>query len=272
MTSKNKTLKRSSFIKKTITAGLAGSILPAILNAENDRQKKTGTEFYELRVYSLKDQTQQKLVEDYFQNAAIPALNKLGSKNIGVFTELKPEGQTKIFVLVPFSSMDAFLKVQNQLMADAAYREAGAAFLNSPATAPAYDRIESSLMQAFNTTPKLLIPEKKQRFFELRRYESASELTGKKKIEMFNEAGESAIFKRLNFKPVFFAETLIGEMRPNLTYMITFDNMEDHDAKWKSFGSDTEWKRISSMPEYSDKLNISRITSTFIVPTAYSQI
>lgn len=265
-------MKRSDFIKTTLTAGLAGSVLPAISSAENVDKKDQQTEFYELRIYTLKDETQQKLVEGYYQNAAIPVLNKLGSQNIGVFTEMKPERQTKIFVLIPFKSADVFFKMENQLLADAVYRQAGAAYLNSPATAPAYERIESSLMQGFSGAPKLVLPEKKLRFFELRRYESASELTGKKKIEMFNEAGESAIFKRLNFKPVFFAETLIGEMRPNLTYMITFEDMADHDAKWKSFGGDSEWKHISSMPEYSDKLNVSRITSTFLLPTAYSQI
>ena len=263
-------MKRSSFINTAVTASLAGSVLSAVANTGN--QKKSPAEFYELRIYTLKDETQQKLVEDFFQQAAIPALNKLGSKNIGVFTEMKPQGQTKIFVLIPFNSIEAFLKVEDNLLKDATFQKAGADYLQAPATAPAYDRIESSLLQAFTTTPKLMVPEKKQRFFELRRYESASELTGKKKIEMFNQAGETAIFKRLGFNPVFFAETLVGEMRPNLTYMITFDDMEDHDAKWKSFGSDPEWKRISSMPEYSDKKNVSRITSTFLVPAACSQI
>ena len=267
-------MNRKSFIKTALVAGGTGSVVSALAQPalKNNMQKQHPTEFYELRVYSLKDQTQQKLVEDYFRQAAIPALNKLGSKNIGVFSEMKPVDQTKIFVLIPFNSMDAFLKVQDNLLKDATYQKAGAAYLQAPATNPAYDRIESSFLQAFTSTPKLFVPEKKEHFFELRRYESASELTGKKKIEMFNQAGETAIFKRLNFNPVFFAETLIGEMRPNLTYMITFDNMEDHDAKWKSFGSDPEWKRISSMPEYSDKKNVSRITSTFLVPAAYSQI
>jgi hypothetical protein len=266
-------MNRKSFIKTAVVAGATGSVTAAMAKPilKKDRQKQH-QEFYELRVYTLKNQTQQKLVEDYFQQAAIPALNKLGSKNIGVFTEMKPADQTKIFVLIPFSSLDAYLKVQDNLLKDATYQKAGAAYLQAPATDPAYDRIESSLLQAFSTTPKLLAPEKKQRFFELRRYESASELTGKKKIEMFNEGGEAAIFKKLDFKPVFFAETLIGEMRPNLTYMITFYNMEDHDAKWKSFGGNPDWKRISSMPEYSDKKNVSRITSTFLLPAAFSQI
>lgn len=267
-------MNRKSFLKTAIVAGSTGSVVSALAHPAPTKglQKQYATEYYELRVYELDDQTQQKLVEDYFQNAAIPALNRLGSKNIGVFTEMKPAAQTKIFALIPFASPEAYLKMQDNLLKDNKYLQNGSAYLQAPATAPAYKRIESSLLQAFSSTPKIVLPEKKQRFFELRRYESASELTGKKKIEMFNQAGEAAIFKRLNFNPVFFAETLIGEMRPNLTYMITFDSMEDHDAKWKSFGGDPEWKKISSMPEYSDKKNVSRITSTFLTPTVYSQI
>lgn len=266
-------MNRKSFIKTALIAGTATTADTVLAKSQKNTLQKQHQEFYELQVYSLKNPQQQKLVEDYLQQAAITALNRLGSKSIGVFTELKPASeQTKIFVLIPYNSLEAFLKVEENLMKDVNYQKAGAPYLQAQATGPAYERIESSLLQAFTSTPKLMPPEKKERFFELRRYESASELTGKKKIEMFNQAGEAAIFKRLNFKPVFFAETLIGEMRPNLTYMITFDNMEDHDAKWKSFGNDPDWKRISSMPEYSDKKNVSRITSTFIAPTAYSQI
>ncbi len=265
-------MDRKSFLKTAVVAGSTGSVLSAFASpAEKNSKKEPETEFYELRVYTLKDQTQQKLVEDYFQNAAIPALNKLGSKNVGVFTEQKPAGQTRLFALIPYSSLEAFLKVQDNLLKDKQFLQAGVDYLQAPIAAPPYDRIESSLLQAFTTAPKLVAPQKKERFFELRRYESPSEMFGKNKIEMFNQGGETVIFNRLGFKPVFFAETLIGEMRPNLTYMITFDSMEDHDAKWKAFGSDPDWVRIKSMPHYPDK-NVSRITSTFLVPTAYSQI
>ncbi|MGI4750613.1 MAG: NIPSNAP family protein [Janthinobacterium lividum] len=266
-------MNRKSFIKTAVIAGSATSVNAAFAHSaiKNSLQKQH-QEFYELQVYTLKNQQQQKLVEDYLQQAAIPALNKLGSKTVGVFTELKPASdQTKIFVLIPYASLDAYQKVHDNLMKDAKYMQAGAPYLQAPIAEPAYERIESSLLQAFTTTPQLVVPEKKQRFFELRRYESGSEVFGKKKIEMFNAGGETKIFKQLGFNPVFFAETLIGEMRPNLTYMITFDSMEDHDAKWKAFGSNPDWKRLSSMPEYPDKI-VSRITSTFLNPTAYSQI
>ncbi|HTI91944.1 MAG TPA: NIPSNAP family protein, partial [Puia sp.] len=103
-------------------------------------------------------------------------------------------------------------------------------------------------------------------------YESPTESAGQKKIGMFNDAGEIDIFKKVGARPVFFGETIIGERRPNLTYMLCFDNMEAHDTHWKAFGTDPEWKKISSMPEYSDALLISKITRTFLTPAGYSQI
>lgn len=234
--------------------------------------KTSNRQFYELRVYTLKNDQQQKLVEDYFKGALIPALNRLGSKNIGVFTELKPVGQTKMYALIPYNSFDDFLTVQNKLTSDTFYQRQGVPYLYAPASDPAYERIESSLLEAFVHMPKMDAPEQKPRIFELRRYEHATESAGKKKLEMFNDAGEIDVFKRLGFKPVFFGETLIGDHRPNLIYMITFDDMAAHDSHWKSFGSDPEWKKISAIPDYSDAKLVSHITSTFLSPAACSQI
>ncbi|MDN5288655.1 MAG: Tat (Twin-arginine translocation) pathway signal sequence [Mucilaginibacter sp.] len=261
-------MKRRSFVKTSLLTSAAASILPYSSMAK----EKSGTEFYELRTYTLKNQTQQKLVEDYFRDAAIPALNKLGSKNIGVFTELKPAEQTKIYVLIPFNSLADFLNVQEKLDQDTVYREKGAAYLTAPATEPAYERIESSLLKAFAHMHKMQVNKKGERIFELRRYEHASESAGKKKLEMFNDAGEIDIFKRLGFNPVFFGETVIGDHRPNLIYMITFDDLDAKAAHWKAFGSDVEWKKISSLPDYSDAKLVSHITSTMLQPINGSQI
>src|SRR5260221_13200824 len=96
-------------------------------------------------------------------------------------------------------------------------------------------------------------------------YESPTESAGQKMIEMFNDAGEIDIFKKIGARPVFFGETIIGERRPNLIYMLCFDNMEAHDTHWKAFGSDPDWKKISSMPEYSDTRLSSKITRTVLV-------
>ncbi|CAN5156855.1 hypothetical protein BH09BAC6_BH09BAC6_22500 [soil metagenome] len=262
-------MKRRSFVKASIvttalgamgaTTGMAAGVIKS-------------SEFYELRVYNLKNGEQQKLVEAYFKNAAIPALNRQGIKNVGVFTEMAPAGQTKLFALIPYHSWNEFARLQDKLSADKVYQQQGAAYLSAPATEPAYERIESSLMQAFTHFPKIQAPANKPRIFELRRYEHATESAGKKKLEMFNDAGEVDIFVRLGFKPVFFSETLIGDHRPNLIYMITFDDMAAHDSHWKAFGSDPQWKKISAIPEYADAKLVSHITSTMLIPAEFSQI
>lgn len=262
-------MKRRSFVKASLLTGAVATLVPAIDMASPAANE---AEYYELRVYTLKNDTQQKLVEDFLKNAAIPALNRLEVKNVGVFTELKPDGQTKIYVFIPHKSMAGFVHVTNNLDNDTDYQKSGAAYLNAPATEPAYERIESSLLKAFAHMPKMALPAVSQRIFELRQYQSATESAGKKKIEMFNDEGEIDIFKRLGFKPVFFGETLIGPLRPNLTYMVTFEDMTAHDSHWKAFGNDAEWKKISAAPGYADALLVSKITSTMIAPTSYSQI
>jgi hypothetical protein len=103
---------------------------------------------------------------------------------------------------------------------------------------PAYVRFESSLMVAFSHLPKLEVPALKERIFELRIYESHCAKAGKKKVEMFNEGGEIAIFKKTGLNPVFFGESIIGPNLPNLNYMLAFKDMADRDQRWQVFRDD----------------------------------
>jgi hypothetical protein len=155
-------------------------------------------------------------------------------------------------------------------MADDEYRKAGAEYVDVPLSEPAYVRMKSSLMVAFKDMPKLEAPEKKSRIFELRIYESHSIKAAKKKIEMFNEGGEIAIFRKTGLQPVLFGETLIGPKMPNLTYMLVFDDLVHRDAKWKVFGGDPAWKKLRSDPAY--KGTVSNITDIILRPASYSQI
>jgi hypothetical protein len=264
-------MKRRSFVKSTVITTVAAAVLPqstfAASNLKNEKRM-----YFELRTYTIKDASQQNLVENYFKTAAIPALNRLGVKNVGVFTELNPKGQSKIYAFIPFKSIQDFENITEKLELDKAYLNAGAAYLNATATAPAYERIESSLLKAFAHMPGVDVPANSSRIFELRRYEHPTEAAGKKKLEMFNDAGEIDIFKRLGFKPVFFGETIIGEQRPNLIYMVTFDDMESHGKHWDSFRVDPEWKKVSANPDYADAKLVSKITSTILKPLDCSQL
>ena len=192
-----------------------------------------------------------------------------------VFTVATGPDSPTIYVLIPYNSIESFLTANNHVDADPDYVKAGAEFLNAPATDPSYLRVESSMMLAFGSIPKLEVPTaaavKKPRLFELRTYESHSKKASQKKIEMFNRS-EIAIFRRTNLAPVFFGETLTGSKLPNLTYMLAFDSMADHDKCWSAFAADPEWKKLSTTPGYTDPEIVSNISNVFLRPTAYSQI
>ncbi|RFZ94597.1 NIPSNAP family containing protein [Mucilaginibacter conchicola] len=262
-------MKRRSFVKQSLIGGAVAAVTPSLAMSQ---PKTAAVEYYELRVYTFKDERQQKLTEDFYRDVFIPTIKKATNEPVGVFTELAPTGQTKLFVLLPYSNFAQIDHLFDQLENNKDYWTKGEAYLNAPASNPAFEQLDTSILKAFKHSPVKELPAREERIFELRQYKSATEAAGKKKIEMFNDKGEIDIFKRLGFKPVFFGETVAGDNRPNLTYMVTFKNMDDKAAHWKSFVDDAEWKKISAPADYADALLVSKITSTMLKPTAYSLI
>jgi len=47
---------------------------------------------------------------------------------------------------------------------------------------------------------------------------------------------------KAGFHPVFFGDTLFGSRLPNLTYMLSFENSAELEAKWDIFRNDPDWK------------------------------
>ena len=236
----------------------------------DDAKAKPGREFFELRAYTLKPD-KQKVIDGYFRDALIPALNRAGVKPVGVFYETPAPEAPVAFLLIPYQSLDQMASAKVGLEADAEYQKAAAEYLAIPATDPVYDRIESSLLQAFETMPKLEAPAKKGKLFNLRIYESHNEAAGQKKIEMFNK-GEIAIFRRTGLTPVLFGEAVVGTRIPNLTYLLAFDDDAARTDAWNRFRTDPEWLKLKAIPEYEDKRIVSKITNKLLTPTEYSQI
>jgi len=235
---------------------------------------KPAREFYQLTVYHYTTAQQEQVMDNYLEQALLPALHRNGIGKIGVFKALANDTAAikTIYVLMPVKSLDGIARIQDKLSADNDYQTAGAAYINAAYTAPAYDRMEIILLRAFPLAPQMQVPQlkavKNERVYELRSYEGASEKIFKNKVQMFNEGDEIAIFKKLNFNPVFYSEVVAGGKMPNLMYMTSFENMDDRTAHWKAFGSDTAWKKLSSLPEYQH--NVSHIDISFLKPTAYS--
>lgn len=261
-------MTRSTFLKSTVAAsGLVGAIQD--LNAAGAPGSEA-REYFEIRKYTLKSPEKQAVLEAYLKDAAIPALNRIGVKNAGVFLPEKPEGVPVLYVVLRYSTLDQ-LAMSTELLADGALQQQGAAYLDAPATDVVYDRVESWLTQGISGMPAMAVPAKGGQVYQLRIYESPTEKTAKKKIEMFN-IGELAIFKRSGLNAVFFGETIVGPLMPNLTYMLSFSDAAAKDQAWNTFRVDPEWTKLKTTPGFTDKEIVSRITNIVLVPAPYSQI
>lgn len=225
---------------------------------------------YELRLYQVISPEQKTALAAFMNDAAIPALNRLGIQPVGVFEDNKE--LSPVYVLLPHPSAESVATLTSRLLADEEYLARGAAVLDAPADAPAFARVESSLLLAFTGMPRLETPAKgPNRVLQLRIYESPSVKTGQKKIEMFNQK-EIEIFRKTGLNPVFFGEALAGAKMPNLTYMLGFESIEEKDAAWDRFRSDPEWLELKAIPEYEDKRLLCGISNLILKPLPGSQI
>ena len=272
--------KRRDFLKTSLAATAAAALAR---NAHAAASPAAGREFYELRCYRFKPGASRTGVEGYLEKALLPALGKRRISNVGVFTEIDvnkaaatstPKPDSPVWVLIPHATLESFVGVSAEINTDAAVQAAGASYLNVPKASPAFDRIDSWLLLAFKGMSRMELPafsknRAPNRVFEMRDYESHSELKALNKIAMFDE-GEITIMKDLGMSPVFFGQALTGPNLPHLRYITSGPDLASHLANWKKFGPDPRWEKLKVLPQFQD--NTSKNTARFLVPTAYSQI
>jgi len=233
-------------------------------------------DYYQLKVYNINSSEQENRVDNYLENAYLPALHKAGVKNVGVFKPIESDEATgeKIFVLIPLKNLNQLDKIDAAILKDKNYLANGKDFINAAWDNPPYQRMESIVLKAFSEMPKYAVPDHStppsEQIYELRSYEGPTEVKYRKKVEMFNEGGEVALFQKLEFQPVFFAEVISGSAMPNLMYMTTFSDMESHDEHWNAFRVHPDWEKLKGMEEY--KHTVSHSDKWLMHPTDYSDI
>jgi len=236
----------------------------------------TAPEFYVWREYMLRNGTGPGRLAAFLRDAAVPALNRLGHKPIGVFEVVAGVPSPTVFVLTPHASIDSVATMEARLSADAMFMKAAAPYFDATAADPIYVRQEVSVLSAVPKLPRIEVPAAAAaggpRLFELRTYESHNERGHRMKVQMFDEMGEIEIFKRVGLTPVFFGRTLAGPRMPNLTYMLVFDNQAARDKAWDAFRKDPEWAKLRATPGFADSEIVSNITTVLLRPAGYSQI
>jgi hypothetical protein len=268
-------MERRKFLASSLAASAMAVTAPRLLAQEKEATGGSQREFYVLRRYQLANGPQHKISDDYFRDALVPALNRMEMSPVGVFNVTIGPETPVMYLLIPGMSVEKLVTVDDRLLKDSDYMKAAAPFLNAPEKDPAFVRVESSLMRAYEKMPRVTLPaastSRGPRVFELRTYENPSNQDHWKKIEQMS-SGEGDIFTKAGIPQVFYGDTLIGTRMPNITYMLCFDGLAERDKKWDAFRSSPEWKALSSDPRFAYEDIVSNITNIMLVPAAYSQI
>lgn len=253
--------------KRMLFACLGLLVMPNAGFAQADNQ------ILELRTYTLVDIDAEAKLDQYLEQALIPALGRQGLGPIGAFDQVGESGEVQVMLLVAGPTTDAVTGAASKLAGDSEYQAAASEYLQTPAKQPVLKRVRSELLRAFDCWPQVMVPKQKEsdqpRLFELRIYESPTEQLGDLKVEMFN-AGEVPIFLDSHIAPVFMGHALIGDKLPNLTYMTVYDDDASRQQAWKTFIAHPDWKVLSGVAKYQG--TVSKIHKSDWVPKSYSQL
>jgi len=271
-------MQRRQFLAASLASSAVAFTPDALASSIDGAGQSAGPrerEFYQIRQYHLATGSQTSLTEHYFSDALVPALGRMGLGPVGAFRlDIGPE-TPQFYLLIPGPSADKLANLDFSLAEDSAFMQAAAPFWNAPANAPAFGRVEVSLLSAFEGWPRLTPPPssatKANRIFQLRTYESPSHQDHVRKVEMFNH-GEFQIFQTAGFNPVFFGDTLIGTRMPCLTYMLEMGDLSELNPKWHAFQNDPAWKKLSLDQRYSFEQIVDNISNLVLSPLQASQI
>ncbi len=251
--------------------------LPLLLLVLSSASYAKSRDYYQIQVYRITGKVQEEKVDNFLKNSYLPALHRAGIKKAGVFKPIESDTTAFgkcVYVWIPFESPAHFVKTMDAMQLDATYQKDGLSFLGAPFDQAPYVRKESILLRAFPDAPEFEIPKyataPSKRIYELRSYESPTENLFRKKVHMFNQGGEIALFKSLQFNAVFYAEVISGSTMPNLMYLTTFSDMESHDAHWSAFGKSPEWVKLKALPEYLN--TVAKAVKVLLHPTEYSDL
>ncbi len=231
----------------------------------------------ELRTYTFATPERRAAFARFAAESLAPALHRLRLQPIGLFQPVPAvdsSGSTndlRMFVLIPHPDANSAMTLDDRLAADSAYVAAETAALAAPLKDPVYLRRETQLLQAFRTVPTVRVRARgPDRVLQLRIYESHNEDRARRKVEMFEEGGELAIFERVGLPVVMFGRAFAGRDLPNLTYILSFENRAELERAWAAFRADPEWLKLKDDARYTD--TVSRITNLICVPLPGSDL
>src|SRR5687768_5973887 len=121
-------MKKQFVYDCTLRLVIVGFIFFLSLN----RAEASGKTYYQLTVYHYATEAQEQVLDTYLQQALLPALHRQQLKQVGVFKAISNDTSTlkKLYVLIPFHSLEAVTAITLKLQNDKEYQTKGAAYIN----------------------------------------------------------------------------------------------------------------------------------------------
>lgn len=191
-------MHRRNFLTTSSAAGLAtGSTAAAGPDSE-------GSQIFEVRCYRLRfsKADQYGRLTGFLESEHLPMSERVGIVQ-GYFRVLLGEFAPRLYTLSVYESLADMGEKMQAKQADKVWSKAAMEFGSH--AEPAYDRVESWLLRAFDGMKRIEPPEKpeKPRIYDLRLYEQETFWDTQEKMGMFNEE-EIQIFRDCGIHPLFF--------------------------------------------------------------------
>ena len=256
--------------RRSFLAGAAGISLMSSAQA----QPKSPV-IIELRYFKLRNtmDSQRAKLTDFLSKTVVPTMQKIGAGPVGLFSSSIGPDAPFLLLVAQHATIAAFEQCWQKLNTHPDLRDPALSLMQSVVLP--FERMEVQLLRGFSGFPAIeagAADEKRaSRIFELRTYESNTPASLAKKINMF-ESGEIDLFRKFGLVPVFFGETIVGPKMPNLTYMVSFENLAAREANWRAFATSPEWKKMAATPGWADGEVVSNISNLILTPVAGSPI
>jgi hypothetical protein len=256
--------------RRDFLGAIAASSLTGADAAQGPASKKPGC--YVMHHYRLQLGSQGTRLSDFLSKTYLPAVARAQGGPSLVLEAQVSEHLPLVTVIDAFASVDQVWSLQAKLRADKAFQDGTDAWQAGPDRP--FESLTTELLEAPDFAPEftpLNPPPKSPRVFEMRVYQTHTTKELRGLVERFAEA-EVKILTRAGSQPMMFGTTLFGNDRPNLTWMLAFDDMGAREKFSAAFSADPEWialrkqslERYGQMPSYR-RLSLHR-------PAAYSKI
>ncbi len=239
--------------------------------AAAQESKKPGGPFYEMFFLRLQMGEQVSRMLAWLEKTAMPLFQKHGFGPMGFFNMNVGPFIPALMGIVSFPSLTEMEAAWARLDADP---ELGAAVAELEKDGPAYYREDTRLLLATPFSPPLkpaAAGAPTHKIFELRIYESPTHRQLGYLHERF-AGGEIDIFHKSGIHPVLYGDTIFGPDRPNMAYLIPFDDLAQREKAWAAFGSNPDWVKIRDESIRKGGEIVRNITNMIFSPASFSTI